>query len=406
MLKKTIVGLVLAFVILVSGFNMETGSMTQVAACRSVTECREQAQTARDNIAAITGNAENISNELAELQELINTSEDYVAAIVADIEQIEAQVDVMELEMTELYEESARTRVIINETDELIEDLIQLMSRRMRATQRFNNRNTMLSQLSTADNLNDFIQVIRQAQRAVSTDSELLEELSTLMDDNRERYDTLQANTERLDNLMESFRDLQAGLEEERAVLEEMQDELIENQLRLQDRLDALYRERQTEAGRLAIIQQAQRIFTQTPPPPVEALNSSGLAHPLPGSRVTSEFGPRWGTHHAGIDVQIFSQPRAPILASASGTVTLAEWHFSMGNWVIIAHDINGQRVDTVYSHLSSLSVAAGDVVTQGQTIGLKGSTGISTGAHLHFEIHLGGFAWNRGVNPRTWINF
>ena len=277
----------------------------------------------------------------------------------------------------------------------------------MRATQRFNNRNSMLSQLSAAENLNEFVQVIRQAQRAVSTDSELMEELSDLMEANRNHYDNLNANTDRLILLTEEFLVLRAELEEEHVILEEARKELLENQHRLQDRLDSLYRDRQTEAGRLAIIQQTERIFTQIPPPAITVLNSSGLAHPFPGARVSSEFGARWGGHHAGIDLEIFTQPRAPISASADGTVTLSEWHTGgMGNWIIISHNINGQRVDTVYSHLSSRAVAVGDTVTQGQTIGLKGSTGHSTGPHLHFEIHPGGFCWGCAVNPRTWINF
>jgi len=136
---------------------------------------------------------------------------------------------------------------------------------------------------------------------------------------------------------------------------------------------------------------------------------SSGLAHPMPGSRVTSEFGPRWGRHHAGVDLVVVGNPRAQVLAAADGTVILSEWHDSMGWYVILSHHINGNRVDTVYAHLRySPPVSPGDVVTQGQVIGTKGNTGHSFGAHLHFEVHPGGFAWvlNRGVDPRGWINF
>ena len=78
-----------------------------------------------------------------------------------------------------------------------------------------------------------------------------------------------------------------------------------------------------------------------------------------------------------------------------------------MGWWVIISHNINGQRVDTVYSHLRySPPVSVGDVVSQGDVIGTKGSTGHSTGPHLHFEVHPGGFCWGCAVNPTGWINF
>jgi len=136
---------------------------------------------------------------------------------------------------------------------------------------------------------------------------------------------------------------------------------------------------------------------------------SSGLAHPMPGARVTSEFGPRWGRHHAGIDLVVVGNPQAPILAAAAGTVIISEWHDSMGWYVVLSHHINGSRVDTLYAHLRyAPPVSVGDAVTQGQVIGTKGNTGNSFGAHLHFEVHPGGFAWvqNRGVDPRGWINF
>ena len=128
----------------------------------------------------------------------------------------------------------------------------------------------------------------------------------------------------------------------------------------------------------------------------------------MPGARATSHFGLRNGRHHAGVDLQIWGDFNAPILAAASGTVTLAGWHNSMGNWVIISHNINGQQVDTVYAHLSVLSVSAGDPVSQGDVIGNKGTTGFTfSNGHLHFEVHPGGFAWgqNRGVNPCGWIS-
>ena len=145
----------------------------------------------------------------------------------------------------------------------------------------------------------------------------------------------------------------------------------------------------------------------------VQIPNIYGLAHPMPNAVVTSEFGPRWGTHHAGIDLVVNGNARANILAAASGVVTLSGWHDSMGNWVIISHNINGQRVDTVYAHLRySPPVRVGQVVLQGDVIGVKGNTGHSFGAHLHFEVHPGGWhpdthSWqNRGVNPRDWIDF
>ena len=84
-----------------------------------------------------------------------------------------------------------------------------------------------------------------------------------------------------------------------------------------------------------------------------------------------------------------FGHYGAPILAAASGQVVLAAWdNYGYGNHVIISHPDGSQ---TLYAHLSSFAVAKGDRVAAGQRIGFSGTTGNSTGPHLHFELHRNG---------------
>ena len=82
----------------------------------------------------------------------------------------------------------------------------------------------------------------------------------------------------------------------------------------------------------------------------------------------------------------------ADILAAESGTVILAASHYSYGNYVIIDH---GGGYATLYAHASALLVSAGDTVTRGQVIAKVGSTGNSTGPHLHFEVRINGVTQN-----------
>ena len=107
---------------------------------------------------------------------------------------------------------------------------------------------------------------------------------------------------------------------------------------------------------------------------------------PLPNyDTITSEFGPRWGTNHNGLDISGSGVYGADILASDGGTVILAqEDNSGYGKYVIIDHE-NGYQ--TLYGHCSKLCVSAGDKVSAGQKIAEVGSTGYSTGPHLHFEI-------------------
>lgn len=107
---------------------------------------------------------------------------------------------------------------------------------------------------------------------------------------------------------------------------------------------------------------------------------------------VTSVYGDRIhpisgvNRHHNGIDIG--ASFGANVLASASGTVTLAAYYGGYGNCIIIDH---GNGYATLYGHMSKLNVSAGATVTKGQVIGLVGSTGNSTGPHIHFEVRSGG---------------
>jgi murein DD-endopeptidase MepM/ murein hydrolase activator NlpD len=110
---------------------------------------------------------------------------------------------------------------------------------------------------------------------------------------------------------------------------------------------------------------------------------------------VTSEFGPRWGTVHPGIDLGC--PYGAPILAATTGTVTFAGWQSGYGNFVMVA-DADGTV--SAYGHMSAITAKVGMAVTPGTQLGRVGATGDATGPHLHFEIRIGG----RVNNPRPFM--
>lgn len=107
---------------------------------------------------------------------------------------------------------------------------------------------------------------------------------------------------------------------------------------------------------------------------------------------------------HKGIDFG--SDGSATIKASENGTVTRAKVIGGYGNAITIAHIVNGKKYETLYAHLHTISVKVGQVVKQGQPIGIKGTTGNSTGIHLHFEIHKPVYAAGQphAVNPLHFI--
>ena len=113
----------------------------------------------------------------------------------------------------------------------------------------------------------------------------------------------------------------------------------------------------------------------------------------------TSGFGmrrhPLFGIWHLHTGVDIATAWGAPVLAAAEGRVIYAGWFGGYGKIVVIDH---GEGISTLYGHLSNLLVVAGDDVRRGQPVGRVGSTGFSTGPHLHFEVRING----RPVNPTS----
>lgn len=130
-------------------------------------------------------------------------------------------------------------------------------------------------------------------------------------------------------------------------------------------------------------------------------VNASGWTHPCPGAYgVTNEFawaGAWDGNYHNGIDLGASSG--TPILSCAPGTVAYVGWYGSGGNAVIVNH---GNGIRSIYMHMSATAASVGQSVSAGDLIGYVGSTGYSTGPHLHFQIEINGTP----VNPRNYLSF
>ena len=124
------------------------------------------------------------------------------------------------------------------------------------------------------------------------------------------------------------------------------------------------------------------------------AASSAGFIWPVNGV-VVSGFGMRWGRMHQGIDIA--ASVGTPIRAAATGTAIYAGWLGGYGNLVVLDH---GNGLATAYAHASSIFVAVGQQVSQGQTVSLVGTTGHSTGPHLHFEVRVNGVA----VDPLPYL--
>ena len=132
--------------------------------------------------------------------------------------------------------------------------------------------------------------------------------------------------------------------------------------------------------------------------PETYRINLKGFRMPTPSRVITSQFGPRWGRQHRGLDIKVYTGDT--IRAAWSGKVRIVKYEGKgYGNYVVIRHS-NG--LETYYAHMSKHLVRENQTVRAGQPIGLGGNTGRSTGTHLHFETRLCGVA----LNPALFFDF
>jgi murein DD-endopeptidase MepM/ murein hydrolase activator NlpD len=143
------------------------------------------------------------------------------------------------------------------------------------------------------------------------------------------------------------------------------------------------------------IIEQPVKALVRKGTKVVTGEGTGKYAWPVIGSKVSSTFGYRWGALHKGLDL---TSSNKNILASDTGKVSFAGNGSGYGNYIIIDH-LNGYK--TLYGHLSSILVTVGKIVEKGEKIGIMGSTGNSTGVHLHFEVLKN----NVSDNPSKYLN-
>ncbi|MBR5534137.1 MAG: peptidoglycan DD-metalloendopeptidase family protein [Ruminiclostridium sp.] len=283
--------------------------------------------------------------------------------------------------------------------------------------------------LFNANSFSDLLDRVNAISEVVDYDNMIMDELEAARIAVAEAKADLEENKKAEEETKAALTAQKADLEKQEAAVEAVinqitsQSNVYEEKLHeLEDNSDALAKQiaqaEATYAAQIAAQKKAeeearrQQLLQQQQPqpqqqqggnsyvPPANSSSGKGFIWPVPGyRRVSSAFG--WRTcpfhgkeYHSGIDVPAPSG--TPIVASKAGVVIVSTYGSSYGNYVTIAH-ADGSR--TLYAHMVSRSVSAGQTVSQGQKIGGVGTTGSSTGNHLHFEMWLNSSKSSR-VNP------
>ena len=374
------------------------------------------------------------SNELAAEREALESeiaaNESKTLSIVEQKSQVDREIELTRQEIVLVNEEVHQYKFLIAEKqaelDELEAEQEELFGRyqlRMRAMQE-RGEVSYWAVLFQSKSFSDMLNSRAMIEEIAKCDQRMLDEMRALSAEVLTAKDALAEEKMRLEEKRLELDAAELLLEEKRAESDELLAQLNADRQKL---LEEAEKFEALEADVSAQIAQKEQELTAAlraeweaahPPQPDDGdgdgdgdsdggsdVPSAGesFKYPLPpGAEITSSYGyrvhPITGNYslHNGVDLAIYSG--APIYATKSGYVSTATYNYVYGNYVTINH-MDGYS--SLYGHMTSYTVSEGEYVTRGQVIGYVGSTGWSTGAHLHFTIYYNGST----VNPMDYVS-
>ncbi len=392
----------LAAVLLISGSAVLPSSapMLPTASATDVDELRDKRQELLDKQEELRNKRNASAATLEEFEAEKEVIQQQIDAKIAEIEVRQELVDKLDAQIADKEYEIAVKQQAIDLKEAEIADRFEELRVRLRAISKTGTVTSMLQMILSADGYSDYLLKSKAMERISSQNEKLMNEL---------------------DAELQVINNDKALLEADKAAFEEEKKPLVAEQTELltkKQELDVLYSEKLVVTEELnkeidnynAAIAEAQADADALQAEINKAIaqqynssiyNQSGtMLWPAPTCNyISSTYKWRWGRLHAGIDICGSGCYGSPIVAAADGVVSLAGWCGGYGYCVMIDHGTNssGKNVTTVYAHACKQpSVSVGQKVNTGDVIAYIGSTGNSTGPHLHFEVRVGGSA----VNP------
>lgn len=367
-----------------------------------------------------------VQSTLDNLESLKNDTAAYIKAMDTKLNEITAHVNELNTQASAKQTEIDEINVTLTAKEEDINSQYEAMKKRIRFMYE-NGQTEYLEMMLGSDSLGDFLNKAEYISEITEYDRNMLDKMRETKKQIEETKITLENEQQSLKKLLNEAQTEQASMQKlvdaKQEQLEATQNKIdstennissmqseLEAQEEIVKELEAIEKKRKAEEEKR---RQEEELRRQQ-----AALNGDNSANngsnsspsydggmfmwPVPGyTYISSEFGNRVSPisgkpeFHSGFDIP--APTGTPIYAAYSGTVAWANSRISAGNWIGIDH---GGKLYTVYMHMSSFAVSSGDVVSKGDVIGYVGSTGWSTGAHLHFSVRLNGAY----VNPHNYV--
>ncbi len=426
-IKNRIFSLILSLSVLVSAttcYNLSASANEKVDEYKDkIAEYEEKINAAQDKIDSLKGNISEVKTYIEELdkqvamyQDQIDAYNGQIGSYQSNIDDYEAQNEELEKQIDELNDQIDKCNDEIDAKNDEIDAKYEELKELIR-TNYINGETSALEVLLCSDDFSDYLTKVQFVSSLADYENGLINGIN---DD----IDAINDTKAQIDADKESIRKMQGQIDEKIAEIETLQNAVEENRAKVEANQNVIQEKVNQNSNYLAslnnesaeykaMIKQYEAAIAQFDREIQSLLqssgssgngtlvNSSGLICPLQysGVYVSSPFYRNSdGSYHGALDLCVSGGSYGKnISAAESGTVITASYHWSYGNYVVVDH---GNGLSTLYAHCSSLAVGAGQSVSKGQTIAYVGSTGNSTGPHLHFEVRINGSR----VNPSGYI--
>ena len=371
-----------------------------LAVCLSIIMVFFTYTVSAENLDELNSKKNSATSEMNAIRQKINEAQRNKTPYVQKKKNIDAQLDKANDKLSSLNMQIASLQSDITAKQKEIENLSEeedkatkLFKERMRAIYEENSL-SYIDILLNSTSISDFFYRMDIIRQISDYDQNVIAQIVNRKEIIEESKKTLESKQNEIESVKAAAETEKAKIqklnEENQAVLNSINNDISEYEKQLKaEEQEAKRIENQIKA----LLAQSQKKGSTTSVTP----SASGFIWPCPASRyVTSPFGNRYHpltgkyTMHNGIDIG--GPNGCDIVASKGGTVIVSEYSSSYGHYIIINH---GGGQTTTYAHLSTRLVSVGASVNQGQVIGKEGSTGWSTGPHLHFEVAINGVRYN-----------
>lgn len=384
-MKKIKRWLCLCLVVILLGTSISYAFAAEEKDDQKLSDLENQRQETIDEINGLKDSISQVQNQINGLQSEKNSIQSY-------INKLDQQMGQLSKEISSFEEKIKKKKGDIEETKEALEEAkiecdkqYEAMKKRIQFIYE-SPAASVLELLCSAENMADFLNRADQVAAMSDYDRDMMDKLTETKESIAEKEKTLNAELEELE-MMQS--ELESQKKKVGASINAKKGELSAKADEIGDASSAQgdYQKQLEEQERL--LDEIEEQIAKAANPDAYEGSATGFIWPCPAyTRISSYFGPRprpvpgASTYHKGVDLA--APYGSDILASAAGVVTTSRYSASAGNYVVIAH---GNGTSTVYMHASSLLVSVGETVSQGQVIAKVGSTGYSSGNHLHFGV-------------------